>query len=176
MPTLTAPPPAPAEGEGVDADGVRSLVEAIGELMHAKRESGIALARAIGCTPSALPLIMALDRIGASSLGDLAHELRVDPSVASRQAGALVDDGYVERTVADDDRRSRTFALTERGHETVARTLEHFGRQTRDRFAGWTADDLADAVRVLRRIALSIGVPENDDAPQTPTLLQENHA
>ena len=48
-------------------------------------------------------------------LGELIKQLRISKQAAGQLVDTLVSRGYLERTVAEDDRRKLTIALTDRG-------------------------------------------------------------
>jgi DNA-binding MarR family transcriptional regulator len=167
MTTLTpfqGPTAAPAAAErrgipglGADAATVDGLLSALEELGRAQRESATATARDLGCARSSLAVLRILEKNEVPlQIGDLAHAMRIDVSVASRQVGALVREGYVERTVGEDDRRARTLALTESGRVLAAEAFGAWRDRARHVFGDWSPDELQDAVVQLRKIADSV--------------------
>ena len=164
MTTLTplAGSPATAErrgipGLGADAATVDGLISALEELGRAQRESATATARDLGCARSSLAVLRILEKHEIPlQIGDLAHAMRIDVSVASRQVGALVREGYVERTVDEDDRRARTLALTDSGRALAAEAFGAWRDRARHVFGDWSPDELQDAVVQLRKIADSV--------------------
>lgn len=146
----TADPSTPHSADPTTVDG---LVGALTELTRAQRETGALVARELGCSAAALTVLTVLEGRGPLQLGELAHTLRIDLSVASRQVSALVDSGHVGRSVDPADRRARTLSLTDTGHD-LARTAKNTWRsRAEDVFGDWTPDQLHDAVVQLRRIA-----------------------
>ncbi len=73
-----------------------------------------------------LGLLLERLRDGALPVGQLATALGVSPQAASRDAQMLERFGYVARAASAVDRRSRTVALTDRGHDLMARAGETF--------------------------------------------------
>ena len=85
-------------------------------------------------------------------MSDIAHTLRVDISVASRQVSQLVDDGLVERAVDDGDRRVRTIRLSPAGRSLAVEIAAVLDRRAGEVFADWTNDELATATTTLDRL------------------------
>ena len=138
------------------------LVSALDELVRAQREAGSRLARNLDWPRAELGVLRLLHRCGRVQIGDVASRLRVDVSVASRQVSALVDAGFVRRTVDDVDRRVRTLELTDEGRAVAERTTQHFEQYVSTVFDGWTQDQLADATRQIRRVAAAITTIDAD--------------
>jgi len=167
--SLAAPRPAPDAapldaGRADDASAQhQTLMRSLEEFTRAMREAGTDLARSADCSRATLAIFHALDRRGPLPVGDIAQVLRVDISVASRQVSCMVDDGYVVRQIATDDRRVRTIALSDAGRaraRAIDATADGF---MRDVFAGWEPDAMAAAGDVLDRLVRSL-----DDASSRP--------
>ena len=85
-------------------------------------------------------------------LGELARQLSISASVASRTVDSLEASGLVERRTDDDDARAFLISLTDLGRSTVA------DRESRiaDRFAqvltDWKPEETDQALQVLRRL------------------------
>jgi DNA-binding MarR family transcriptional regulator len=128
------------------------LVAAIEDMARAQRETGAWLARTLECGRGGLSVIRVLDR-GPRQVGDLAHLLRVDVSVASRQVAALAEVGLVDRDVPATDRRARTVALTEAGRAVAARSAAAATDLAAVVFADWDEAELAAATAAFRKVA-----------------------
>jgi DNA-binding MarR family transcriptional regulator len=63
-----------------------------------------------------------------------------------------VDAGWIDRQVADDDRRAFALNLTEAGRETLGRTLEKLQAHEEALLAGLSAGERATLIELLRRI------------------------
>ena len=90
------------------------------------------------------------------TVADVAHQLGIDRSVASRMVGDAVRDGFVERRTSPRDARRAVLTLTEAAtpflessqtHQRLAfdALVGHWPKADRDRFAGYLAR-LADEV------------------------------
>ena len=109
------------------------LLRSVEAFSRALRESSLGVAREIGCSKGTLAIVRILQRRGTLQVSDIAHALRVDISVASRQVSQLVDDGLVERTVDDGDRRVRTIRLSPAGRSLARRDRRRPGPARRTR-------------------------------------------
>jgi DNA-binding MarR family transcriptional regulator len=154
------------------------LVTAIEDMARAQRESGAWLARTLECGRGGLSVIRILDR-GPRQVGDIAHLLRVDVSVASRQVAALAEAGLVDRDVPATDRRARTVALTDAGRTMAARARATAVELASAVFADWDDADVATATAAFRQVAdaivrhhVAVGArPGTETTPSTPTAV-----
>lgn len=137
------------------SSSTRALIDAISRLTRVQREAGAELARELDCPRASLGLLWLLEKRGEMTIGDVAHHLRVDLSVASRQTSALVEAGYAERCVPatpHTDRRVRTVRLSETGHRFTVTAREKLDGLLVDLFAEWTAEDVRRAATQIDRI------------------------
>ncbi|GEK20123.1 MarR family winged helix-turn-helix transcriptional regulator [Cellulomonas xylanilytica] len=134
----------------------QALLRSVQAFSRTLRESSLEVARQIGCTKGALAIVRILQRRGTLQVSDIAHALRVDISVASRQVSQLVDDGLVERAVDDEDRRVRTIRLSPAGRSLAVEIADALDRRAHEVFAGWTADELRDATATLDRLTTTL--------------------
>ncbi|WTW99277.1 MarR family winged helix-turn-helix transcriptional regulator [Streptomycetaceae bacterium NBC_01309] len=92
-------------------------------------------------------------RLGEVSVTDVAHELGLDRSGASRMIGAAVEHGYLVRASSAQDARRATLTVTPAGADILtgahAFQEEAFARLT----ANWDPDEAASFARGLRRLA-----------------------
>jgi MarR family transcriptional regulator for hemolysin len=148
-----------------------ALLRATEAFTRTLREASAALARDVDCSRATLTIVRILDFHGPMQVGDLAHRMRVDISVASRQVGELVDAGLVERVVDADDRRVRRLGLTADG-DARARDLEaELARRAAELFVGWSDDELRQATDVIGRLTASVaplGEARNGEARHEP--------
>jgi DNA-binding MarR family transcriptional regulator len=104
--------------------------------------------------------IMVLEAVDAAaakaltvSVADVAHELGVDHSGASRMVSEASRHGYVVREAAADDARRATLTPTKDGLDVLAAAHAYqddvFGQLT----AGWSVKDAARFATYLRRLA-----------------------
>jgi DNA-binding MarR family transcriptional regulator len=100
-----------------------------------------------------LMVLSAVERIGPARISDVAADVQVNLSVASRQIQALQDDGFVDRVADPHDGRSSLVAITDDGSAKLAgahqRLLDALGTAV----AEWERDEvvgLADGIVRLR--------------------------
>lgn len=128
------------------------LLRSVEAFSRALRESSLGIAREVGCSKGTFVIVRILERRGTLQVSDLAHALRVDVSVASRQVSQLVDDGLVERAVDHGDRRVRTVRLSPAGRSLALEIGAVLDRRAAEVFADWSTDDLAAATVTLDRL------------------------
>lgn len=96
-----------------------SRLKRLGETLQAQAEK---LLRDCG-TPlpaSHCPLLLALDRLGPLSVGELSRALGVSQPVVTRMLGTLESEGWVRSQPAATDRRIRRLQLSKAGTQLVS--------------------------------------------------------
>ena len=141
------------------------LLRSVEAFNRALRESSLGVAREIGCSKGTFAIVRILERRGTLQVSDIAHILRVDISVASRQVSQLVDDGLVERAVDHGDRRVRTIRLSPAGRSLALEIGAVLDRRAGEVFDGWSADDLTAASATLDRLTTTIARMTDPTAP-----------
>jgi DNA-binding MarR family transcriptional regulator len=104
---------------GLLALGTR--LKRIGERLQAQTQAVLESA-GVATPASHFPLLAALDRLGAMSVGELAEALGVSQPGVTRQLSNLQAEGLVQAQPSPSDLRSRTIDLTKSGKQLVART------------------------------------------------------
>jgi|SRR5919108_1331739 DNA-binding MarR family transcriptional regulator len=94
-----------------------------------------------------------LDRSGRMRLSELAEELGVDVSTASRQVYRLERDGLVRRRAHPGDRRAALLELTPEGRRALARVHRARRAIIGELFSGWPVEDKRTLARLLDRLA-----------------------
>ncbi|KQR08221.1 MarR family winged helix-turn-helix transcriptional regulator [Cellulomonas sp. Leaf334] len=144
------------------------LLRSVEAFSRALRESSLGVAREVGCSKGAFAIVRILERRGTLQVSDLAHILRVDISVASRQVSQLVDDGLVERAVDHGDRRVRTVRLSPAGRSLAVEIAAVLERRAHEVFADWSPQELLDARATLDRLTATIADLAPAEAVLTP--------
>jgi DNA-binding MarR family transcriptional regulator len=128
----------------------RALLDELRELGALRRD--LQRRAALGGVAGGLVALSALDRLGPARVSQVAEELQVDLSVASRQVAALHTAGYVTRLPDPQDGRSQKVKLTAAGKRALRnaqeRSVEVLDRATR----GWTDAEVDGLVSSLRRL------------------------
>lgn len=96
--------------------------------------------------------LAAIDRLEGARVSDVAAQLAVDLSVASRQVQALIAAGYVERSIDPEDRRVSRLAITEAGGRALGeshRRMVHVFSQMLD---GWSHAEVTRLAAGLEKL------------------------
>jgi DNA-binding MarR family transcriptional regulator len=128
----------------------RALLDELRELGALRRD--LQRRAALRGVAGGLMALAALDRLGPARVSQVADELQVDLSVASRKVAALDGAGYVKRIPDPQDGRSQKVKLTAAGKRALGkaqeRSVEVLDRATR----GWTDAEVDSLVSSLRRL------------------------
>jgi DNA-binding MarR family transcriptional regulator len=127
----------------------RALVDELRELGAMRRD--LQRRAALGGA-GGLVALAAVDRLGAARVSQVAEELQVDLSVASRQVANLHAAGYVKRIPDPRDRRSQKLEVTGAGKRAL-RKAQQQGVEILDRAtARWSEVEIESLVAGLRRL------------------------
>jgi DNA-binding MarR family transcriptional regulator len=131
------------------ATDIEPLVRAVYGLTALKRD----MPRLAGFDhPVGLLPLAVVHRLAPARVKDVAHELHVDVSVASRQLTALASAGYIEREPDPEDRRAQLVSPTEAGVAALERAHDNIVAVFASVLEGWTGDDLASLTEALTRL------------------------
>jgi DNA-binding MarR family transcriptional regulator len=86
--------------------------------------------------------LAAIWKDGPMRVSDVARELGVDLSVASRQVAALISAGYVEREADERDRRAAVVSLTDAGRKVLGESHRRMVHAFGEALGDWSEDDL----------------------------------
>lgn len=101
-----------------------------------------------------LDAVHAAGRAGAEvSVADVAHQLGIDRSGASRFVADAVEHGYLDRGAGSADARRAVISLTPAGQELLAAAHAWQERMFTELTASWPADDVRAFAVYLRRVA-----------------------
>jgi DNA-binding MarR family transcriptional regulator len=109
--------------------------------------------------PGGTPALGAIKRIGPARVSDVAVELQVDLSVASRQVQALEAAGYVNRAPDPTDRRSSVVGLSEAGEEKLRLVHERVIETLNEALATWSPEEIQTLVDGLVRLRADLADP-----------------
>lgn len=106
---------------------------------------------------SAFIILRQLSTYGPAGVKSLAEELHLDISTVSRQAAALVEKNYVDKTPNPQDGRAYFYRITERG----TTELDENKQRRFDRLAcmlqGWSEEECETFGRLLRKYNHTVG-------------------
>ncbi len=95
----------------------------------------------------------ALARRGGTTMNDLAGQLYLDKSTASRVVDALERKGYVTRLTHPEDRRAVLLEATAAGRELEGKIRDSILAEERELLAGFAPDVRQAMTQLLRRLA-----------------------
>lgn len=107
--------------------------------------------------PSELRAVMSLAHREDIPLRQLAADLSVTPSHASKIVDGLVSRRLVSRRTDRDDRRITRLTLTAAGRRTAAKLAAAGATVVSDLIADWPDRDAADLAHLLTRLATAVG-------------------
>jgi DNA-binding MarR family transcriptional regulator len=116
----------------------------------------------------ALMALGSVRRLGPARISDVAADLQVNLSVASRQIQALGADGYVDRVSDPHDGRSSLVALSPAGEAKLARAHERLAEALGRAVQEWQPAQVTDLADGIVRLRASLARPEDDTAPARP--------
>ena len=93
-----------------------------------------------------------IQREGHMRVSEVADQLSVDLSVASRQVAALVLAGYVEREPDPDDRRATRLRPTPAGTKVLTDSHRRMVATATRALGGWSQDEVALLAAQLERL------------------------
>jgi DNA-binding MarR family transcriptional regulator len=132
-----------------DPANIEPLVRAVYGLTALKRD----MPRLAGFDhPVGLVPLAVVNRLAPARVKDVARELHVDFSVASRQLTALATAGYIRREPDPDDRRAQLVSLTGEGTAALERAHERIVGVFASALAGWTDDEVGSLTGALDRL------------------------
>jgi DNA-binding MarR family transcriptional regulator len=128
---------------------IEPLVRAVYELSALKRD----LPRLAGFDhPVGLVPLAVVHRCAPARVKDVAEQLHVDLSVASRQVTALESAGYLRREPDPEDRRSQRVSLTEAGEAALERAHERIVAVFDTALGDWSLDEITALTTALGRL------------------------
>jgi DNA-binding MarR family transcriptional regulator len=89
---------------------------------------------------------------GPLRVGEIAEQLGVDLSVASRQIASLTAEGYVERSEDDRDGRAQLVAVTTAGRRALRESHRRMVSAFTQVLEGWDDEDVQTLTRGLERL------------------------
>lgn len=101
---------------------------------------------------SSFPIIARLVLDGPQRTSALAESLFSDVSTVSRQTGALVHEGLIERHADPDDGRACLLAPTAAGEELFETARAHRNKWLADTLGDWKPEDLAQLTELLAKL------------------------
>jgi DNA-binding MarR family transcriptional regulator len=135
------------------------LRTAIGRLSRHLRTT--AAGRAAGLTPTGISVLLNADRHGPMRLSELASSEGVNPTMLSRVVAAMVQEGLLERSSDEGDRRAAWVSVTAKGHKLAERMRRERTDAVNAALRGLSADDgrrIERALPALEELAQELKV------------------
>jgi DNA-binding MarR family transcriptional regulator len=149
------------------ADTIESLARALYAVSAMRRD----LQRLAGLEHAitGLTALGAVKRLGPVRVSDVATELQVNLSVASRQVQALEDEGLIVRVPDPSDGRSSLVELSARGCERLEAVHVRMTDALQSALAEWDPGDLRSLADGLVRLRADLAAPlAPGEVPATP--------
>ena len=102
--------------------------------------------------PVGLVPLAVVHRLAPARVKDVARELHVDFSVASRQLSALAAAGYVSRESDPEDRRAQLVTVTDSGVAALERAHERIVSVFATALEAWSDDEVRSLTGALDRL------------------------
>jgi DNA-binding MarR family transcriptional regulator len=140
-------------GKSPTLDRILQFMQVMWAVDHQLQSVSKHMATTLGLTvPQRLSLLL-IGRNPDISAGELAVILHLHPGTVSGIVGRLANSGLITREVDETDVRRTRLALTRRGRDANRRRAGTFEDAVRKTLAASSADDVAGAERLLRRLA-----------------------
>lgn len=120
------------------------------------------------CPGGSAAVLTILDRHGPMRMSRLAELLAVDMSVTSRHVAHVAGHGWIDRSPAPGDRRSRILSLTADGTAKLAELSEAYVQALTGYLADWSDDEVEQLSAQLARLRDSF-----DDARAAPDRIAQ---
>jgi MarR family transcriptional regulator, 2-MHQ and catechol-resistance regulon repressor len=141
------------EERGQVAQGAAELYRAVTALVRAWQLRDRTRAGTHNLSSSAAYALELLVRMGAIGVNELAIELYVERSTASRIVAGLDEKGYVIRSLDPSDRRSVRIEVTDLGYQVHRQLHEETLREAAELLATTPADERKALMDQLRELA-----------------------
>lgn len=133
-------------------DAVASIAQSVTDLRRRQRRSTLAGQRSTAEVHAAeVADVVAADTDTIPTVGDIARELTLDPSQASRRVSAAIEAGLLERVSLQHDGRLSGLQLTADGWRVVGEVQERRQQLVERATSTWTVKDRTELARLLTR-------------------------
>ncbi|HYG07683.1 MAG TPA: MarR family transcriptional regulator [Stenotrophomonas sp.] len=130
-----------------------SLLSIVSVMNRPRNDVRLIEAAGIKLDQALFRLLVVIERLGPIGVVELADRLGRDYTTISRQVAKLASMELITRTGNAQDRRIREATIAPKGKEMTDRldaAREEMGRSI---FASWSAQDVSDLVRLMKRFA-----------------------
>ncbi|WP_431245754.1 MarR family winged helix-turn-helix transcriptional regulator [Leifsonia xyli] len=144
-----------------DEEPIDAALRAADVLMHVAAQSVMEVEHLV--TSPQLRVLVFIATRGPQNPGDLAVELGVHPSNATRISEKLVRAGLIERRENTADRRYVRLALTHQGERLVEQVISHRRNAVAEVFAAMPPAERAAAAQAFAAFAGAAGMEPSED-------------
>ncbi len=160
---------ASARRDSAAMDDAKAILNRVRQLVRALRSFDKQAQSRYGLGAAQMFILHVLQHDEELSMNELADRTATDQSSASLAAGKLVAEGYVRRTVSEEDRRQVRLSLTPKGRALVKRSPPAAQERILESVRAMPAADRAQLMALLDR--LMTGMETDDGRP--PMLFQD---
>lgn len=115
-----------------------------------------------GLSSVGMIILQFIIRKGPVTATGISQLLDMDKSIVSRQLARLRELGFIDTVPAPEDRRVQLVTGSERAVEIIEGIREQWANAYRERFAGWSAEELEALRSGLHRFNASAADPRGD--------------
>ncbi len=151
MPTKTKVQDTHISGELKDLHG--SLIAIVSVMNRPRNDERLIAEAGVHLDQALFRLLVVIERVGPIGVVELADRLGRDYTTVSRQVSRLERMELVIRHENPEDRRMREAVVSPQGKAVTDQLDQARGRMAREIFKDWSATDLTDLVRLMRRFA-----------------------
>lgn len=131
----------------------RSLIAIVSVMNRPRNDERLIAEAGVRLDQALFRLLVVIERVGPIGVVDLAERLGRDYTTVSRQVSRLERMELVIRHENPEDRRMREAVVSPKGKAVTDQLDQARGRMARDIFKDWSATDLSDLVRLMRKFA-----------------------
>lgn len=131
----------------------RSLISIVSVMNRPRNDERLIAEAGVHLDQALFRLLVLIERVGPIGVVELAERLGRDYTTISRQVSKLERMELVVRHENVEDRRMREAVVTARGKAMTEQIDQARERLAKGILRDWTAEDIADLVRLMRRFA-----------------------
>jgi MarR family 2-MHQ and catechol resistance regulon transcriptional repressor len=118
-----------------------------------------------GLTVAEFGVLEALYHKGPMLLGEVQKKILVSSGGITYLMDRLVDKGYAERRLCEEDRRASRAHLTPAGNALIERIFPEHAAMLEEALGGLTAQEKGEAIRLLRKLGLHAASKPAESVP-----------
>lgn len=131
----------------------RSLISIVSVMNRPRNDERLIAEAGVQLDQALFRLLVVIERVGPIGVVDLADRLGRDYTTISRQVAKLERMEMVMRHENSEDRRIREAVVSSKGKAITDQLDQARERLARGIFQDWTAEDITDLVRLMRKFA-----------------------